>query len=261
AAGKKTKKRRRGGKKNKAKAASDGADADAAASEAGDADETTALPPAKRTAFPPPPTSAASPSAKAPALPVGPVITDEELNQILPSEGYTILEPPPNYVPLRHANRHSIHVAAAGGAAGGSAGLAGGFTMDTEAQSAMAARMLQSELPESIPGVGHLQSFSDEDRRHFGKLLENEDETALSAAEQRDRRILRLLLKIKNGAPHVRKAALRTLTDRAREFGAGPLFNHVLPLLMSPSLEDQERHVLVKIVDRLLFKLDDLVRP
>ncbi|RKO99170.1 hypothetical protein CXG81DRAFT_20713 [Caulochytrium protostelioides] len=55
AAGKKTKKRRRGGKKNKAKAASDGADADAAASEAGDADETTALPPAKRTAFPPPP--------------------------------------------------------------------------------------------------------------------------------------------------------------------------------------------------------------
>mgnify|MGYP000952085590 CR=1 FL=1 len=30
---------------------------------------------------------------------------------------------------------------------------------------------------------------------------------------------------------------------------------------MSPSLEDQERHLLVKIVDRILYKLDDLVRP
>ena len=33
------------------------------------------------------------------------------------------------------------------------------------------------------------------------------------------------------------------------------------PLLMAPTLEDQERHVLVKVIDRVLFKLDDLVRP
>ncbi|KAL6782085.1 hypothetical protein ACKKBF_B10605 [Auxenochlorella protothecoides x Auxenochlorella symbiontica] len=30
---------------------------------------------------------------------------------------------------------------------------------------------------------------------------------------------------------------------------------------MSPTLEDQERHLLVKVIDRVLFKLDDLVRP
>lgn len=30
---------------------------------------------------------------------------------------------------------------------------------------------------------------------------------------------------------------------------------------MSPTLEDTERHVLVKVVDRILYKLDDLVRP
>ncbi|KAH6583948.1 hypothetical protein BASA60_001139 [Batrachochytrium salamandrivorans] len=30
---------------------------------------------------------------------------------------------------------------------------------------------------------------------------------------------------------------------------------------MSPSLEDQERHLLVKVIDRVLYKLDDLVRP
>ena len=51
------------------------------------------------------------------------------------------------------------------------------------------------------------------------------------------------------------------LTDKAREFGAGPLFNQLLPLLMSPTLEDQERHLLVKVIDRILYKLDDLVRP
>ena len=35
----------------------------------------------------------------------------------------------------------------------------------------------------------------------------------------------------------------------------------ILPLLMSPTLEDQERHLLVKVIDRVLYKLDDLVRP
>lgn len=57
------------------------------------------------------------------------------------------------------------------------------------------------------------------------------------------------------------KAALRQITDKARDFGAGPLFNQILPLLMSPTLEDQERHLLVKVIDRILYKLDDLVRP
>lgn len=54
---------------------------------------------------------------------------------------------------------------------------------------------------------------------------------------------------------------MRQITDKAREFGAGPLFNQILPLLMSPTLEDQERHLLVKVIDRILYKLDDLVRP
>ena len=54
---------------------------------------------------------------------------------------------------------------------------------------------------------------------------------------------------------------MRQVTDKAREFGAGPLFNQILPLLMSPTLEDQERHLLVKVIDRILYKLDDMVRP
>ena len=70
-----------------------------------------------------------------------------------------------------------------------------------------------------------------------------------------------LLLKIKEGNPQQRKIALRQITINAVEFGAGPLFNHILPLLLSQGLEPQQRHLLVKVVDRVLYKLDDLVRP
>jgi splicing factor 3B subunit 1 len=82
-----------------------------------------------------------------------------------------------------------------------------------------------------------------------------------SAEDARDRKILKLLLRIKSGTPAQRKVALRQITQGARDFGAGPLFGKILPLLMSPSLEDQERHLLVKVIDRVLFRLDDLVRP
>lgn len=59
----------------------------------------------------------------------------------------------------------------------------------------------------------------------------------------------------------MRKIALRQITVNAVEFGAGPLFNNILPLLMSQGLDPQQRHLLVKVIDRILYKLDDLVRP
>ena len=100
-----------------------------------------------------------------------------------------------------------------------------------------------------------------EDAQYFDKLLVDVDEDQLSPEELKERTIMKLLLKIKNGTPPMRKSALRRVTDQARTFGAGPLFNQILPLLMSPTLEDQERHLLVKVIDRVLYKLDDLVRP
>lgn len=76
------------------------------------------------------------------------------------------------------------------------------------------------------------------------------DEAELSADDAKERRIMKLLLKVKNGTPPQRKAALRHLTDKARELGAKPLLDAILPLLMQPTLEDQERHLLVKVIDR-----------
>lgn len=111
------------------------------------------------------------------------------------------------------------------------------------------------------PKGQNLPFMKPEDAQYFDKLLLDVDEEALSPEEQKERKIMKLLLKIKNGTPPMRKSALRQITDKAREFGAGPLFNQILPLLMSPTLEDQERHLLVKVIDRILYKLDDLVRP
>lgn len=72
---------------------------------------------------------------------------------------------------------------------------------------------------------------------------------------------MRLILKIKNGSPQMRKQAIRQLTDSARSLGPEALFAQIIPLFRERSLEDTERHWLVKVVDRVLFKLDDLVRP
>jgi splicing factor 3B subunit 1 len=181
------------------------------------------------------------------------VWSDEELDMMLPSEGYQILDPPPGYEPIRNPARKLMSTPAAVPSASGY----GGFMM----QEPENARALGKQLPTDIPGVGDLQFFKAEDMAYFGKLVDGADENSLSVEELKERKIMRLLLKVKNGTPPMRKTALRQLTDNARQFGAGALFNQILPLLMEKSLEDQERHLLVKVIDRVLYKLDDLVRP
>lgn len=179
-------------------------------------------------------------------------LTDEELDAILPSAGYAIVTPPPGYAPLVRPPKFATPVTEVGG-----------FQIQegSDAASLAAAQGLAPELPTEIPGVGSLAFFKAEDAQYFAKILKEEDETELSVDEMKERKIMRLLLKIKNGTPPVRKTALRQITDKAREFGAGPLFDKILPLLMERTLEDQERHLLVKVIDRVLYKLDDLVRP
>ncbi len=75
----------------------------------------------------------------------------------------------------------------------------------------------------------------------FSKFLKEEDETQLTVEDMKEHKIMRLLLKIKNRTPPVRKTALRQITNKACEFGAGPLFDKILPLLTERTLEDQER--------------------
>ena len=180
-------------------------------------------------------------------------MSDEELNSILPSEGYIIVEPPPDYAPVRTPASHLLSAP--------TSESVNGFMMQDEGATRAILEEMIPDLPTDIPGVGQLAFFKTEDQAFFKKILNQQDETALSLEEQKERKIMRLLLKIKNGTPATRKTALRQITDRARDFGPGPLFDKILPLLMERTLEDQERHLLVKVIDRILYKLDDLVRP
>ncbi|KAF9357370.1 Splicing factor 3B subunit 1 [Mortierella sp. NVP85] len=175
-------------------------------------------------------------------------LSDEDLDAMFPTTGYKILEQPASYQPIRTPSRKLTATPTP---------YAGGFMMQDEN-----VRQNYGITPEvEVPGGSNLPFFKQEDMQHFGKLLDEKDESSMSPEDIKERKIMRLLLKIKNGSPPMRKAALRTITDKARDFGAGPLFNQILPLLMSPTLEDQERHLLVKVIDRILYKLDDLVRP
>ncbi|XP_069110836.1 splicing factor 3B subunit 1-like isoform X1 [Argopecten irradians] len=173
-------------------------------------------------------------------------LSDDELDTMFP-QGYKVLQPPAGYIPIRTPARKLIATPTP------MAGTPQGFRMQTPDSKGVQVVDMQPK--------GNLPMMKPDDMQYFDKLLVEVDEEALSPEEQKERKIMKLLLKIKNGTPPMRKAALRQVTDKAREFGAGPLFNQILPLLMSPTLEDQERHLLVKVIDRILYKLDDLVRP
>ncbi|KAL7464409.1 hypothetical protein ACHAXS_004746 [Conticribra weissflogii] len=193
--------------------------------------------------------------------------TDAALDAILPSEGYTVLPPPSSYMPLRTPGRKLLSAPTPLGGM-----TPAGFQMEIppeerEGQTIQDIREaygvpVAPTASEDTGAPGALPYIKPEDMQYFGRLMEDvEDESALSKEEAKERQIMALLLKIKNGTPPQRKTAMRQITDKARTFGAGPLFHQILPLLMSPALEDQERHLLVKVIDRVLYKLDDLVRP
>ncbi|GAB2240175.1 hypothetical protein Droror1_Dr00020693 [Drosera rotundifolia] len=172
-------------------------------------------------------------------------LTDEDLDAMFPTEGYKILDPPSTYVPIRTPARKLLATPTPIGTPL--------YSIPDENRSQ------QFDVPKELPGG--LPYIKPEDFQYFGALLAEVNEEELSPEEQKERKIMKLLLKVKNGTPPQRKTALRQLTDKARDFGAGPLFNRILPLLMQPTLEDQERHLLVKVIDRVLYKLDELVRP
>ncbi|KAJ1943546.1 U2 snRNP component prp10, partial [Kickxella alabastrina] len=173
---------------------------------------------------------------------------DAELDALMPATGYTIMEPPASYMPIRTPARKLMATPAP---------MQGsdGFHMPEDS------RQLELDLPREVPGIGALPFFKQDDMHFFAKLLDGQSEDAMDADEKRERQVLRLLLKIKNGTPPMRKAAMRQIAERARDLGAAAVFNQILPLLMSPSLEEQERHLLVKVIDRVMFRLGDLVRP
>lgn len=181
-------------------------------------------------------------------------LTDEELDALIPP-GYKILAPPSSYIPIRTPARKLLATPTPIGGLGGFS-----IPMTPERGGGLGDKTIGGIL-DTQPKDKELPALKPEDIQYFDKLLLDVDENTLSKAERNEREIMTYLLKIKNGTPPQRKSGLRKITENARRLGAGPLFNQILPLLMSPTLEDQERHLMVKVIDRILYKLDDLVRP
>eukprot|EP01048_Picozoa_sp_COSAG05_P020787 COSAG05_NODE_3635_length_1944_cov_1.441734_1_plen_82_part_10 len=63
------------------------------------------------------------------------------------------------------------------------------------------------DVPQT-PG-GNLPALKQDDYQFFEKLLVEEDEDAMDPEEAKKLKIMKLLLKIKNGTPPMRKSALR----------------------------------------------------
>ena len=185
------------------------------------------------------------------------VWTDEELDLMLPSDGYEIVKPPAGY---SDSAKIKTSLLAPPTPASGMTGTS--FSIPSAAPVQSYGIPLSQHVTSNVAAKppSDLPIVKPEDMHYFGKLLEPAQEV-LSKEEETSRLILTLLLKIKNGVPSVRKQALRQITDDAPKLGAEALFNHILPLLINPSLDEQERHLLVKVVDRVLFRLEDTVRP
>lgn len=181
---------------------------------------------------------------------------EEELNALFPFEGYKILPPPLGYIPIRTSARRVTSAPTPLPVLPTAIFDPTDNTYKLTEEESQVSKFLNLQPPDE-----ELPCLKTDDLQYFDKLLTNVDERSLSGDEAREIKIMKVLLKIKNGTPQMRKAGLRQITEKAREYGAGALFNQILPLLMSPTLEDQERHLLVKVVDRILYKLDDLVRP
>ena len=178
-------------------------------------------------------------------------LTDAELDLMMPTEGYEVLPPPPNYVRTAQAVKMTAATPLGSATPAYSIPVEGAFLGGQGVGMATPVYKGADELPDLKP----------EDVAQFGTLLQGEEDVELTPDQAAERRILALLLKVKNGTPPMRKQALRELTSNAKSFGPGPILNQILPLLMSTTLEDQERHLLVKVIDRILHKLGDQVRP
>jgi len=90
------------------------------------------------------------------------ILSDEELDLMLPQEGYEIVTPPAGYAPIRTPARklQETPMAANGG----------GFMMQAEGGISAEALGISQELPTDIEGVGDLQFFKQEDAQYFAKV-------------------------------------------------------------------------------------------
>lgn len=168
---------------------------------------------------------------------------DSEIDRLLPSDGYEKVQPPEGYEIRKRRDDREPEV--------------DGYQIP--ADSLPSGRADIPVIPK-YTGAGEMPELKMSDLQHFAPLL-NGEEDDLTPEEARERKVLALLLKIKNGTPQMRKAAMKQISEGAKQLGPAALFNQILPLMMSTTIEDNERHLLVKVIDRILHRLSDEIKP
>lgn len=184
-------------------------------------------------------------------------LSDKVLNELLPP-GFKTVPVPSNYE-LRSLDMPDLSTLSYG-----DGNVNDGYTIPEESHMALERRSsVNPDLIHDVPGLHPLMYFKESDVAVFGKLIETRTipDSELSSDELKERQCMKLILSIKNSEPNVRKISLRQLMVKTRTFGPKVIFDIVLPLLMSKSLEEEERHLLVKIIGRVMFALDIMVRP
>lgn len=118
---------------------------------------------------------------------------------------------------------------------------------------------IKEKLLKEVPDMHNIRFLKDSDHKHFADILQNVSEEQLTKEELKGRSLSLLLLKVKNGNTTVRKTALRTLYEKCNDFGVQMLFDRLLPILLDMTLEDQERHLMLKVVSRVLYQLKNSI--
>ena len=91
-------------------------------------------------------------------------LSDRELDTVLPSSGYSIITPPPGYIPIVAPQKLMATPAT----------KVGGFQIQRGLDDAATAAGLAPKLPMEIPGVGNLAFFKVEDAQYFAKAQDLE---------------------------------------------------------------------------------------
>ena len=148
-------------------------------------------------------------------------ISEEEISDILPSVGYDILSPPDGYTDKLPIERR---------------GLIGDSGFREAAFSSK--DVLQHNL-----------------RSILDKLVDTPDDFD----KVKEAKVVELLIKLKGEDPSSRRYALRHLTEKTSFFGCELLFSKTLSVL--DTLDFSERHVFLKLLDRLLDKFGKEAAP
>ncbi|CCE93437.1 U2 snRNP complex subunit HSH155 TDEL_0G00700 [Torulaspora delbrueckii] len=121
-------------------------------------------------------------------------------------------------------------------------------------------RDLEGTLME-FPGSNNVRFLKPSDQKHFALALQDKPIEDLTKEEQKERTLVSLLLRIKNGNTASRKRAMKGLQEKCNDFGPQLIFDRLLPILIDQTLEDQERHLMIKVIGRVLYMLGSSVGP